>query len=88
MPELESPACTLDFRDPSNCLNIAMAKPGESIQLIVHSDDNATATRVEAMGTLSNDGKTFTVVVTTEYGGLQRYDWPYRDVLKTLSDLG
>ena len=88
MPELESPACTLDLRDPSNCLNIAMTKPGESIRVIVHTDDNATATRMEAMGTLSNDGKTFSVVVTTEYGGLQKYDLSCRDVLKTISDLG
>jgi hypothetical protein len=88
MPELESPpCCTLDLRDPSNCINIAMAKPGESIRVIVHTDDNATATLMEAMGTLSNDGKTFSVVVTTEYGGLQRYDLSHRDLLKTLSDL-
>ena len=87
MPELELPPCTLDLRDPSNCVNIAMAKPGESIRVMMRTDDNATATPMEAMGTLSNDGKSFSVVVTTEHGGLQRYDLSYRDLLKTLSDL-
>ena len=88
MPELESPTCTIDLRDPSNCLNIAMAKPGESVRVIVRTDDNATAaTLMEGMGMLSNDGKSFSVVVTTENGGLQRYDLSYRDLLKTLSGL-
>ena len=88
MPELESPTRALDLRDPSNCINIAMAKPGENIRVIVRSNNATAAMLLDAMGTLSNDGKTFSVVVTTEYGGLQRYDLSYRDVLKTLSDLG
>jgi hypothetical protein len=40
------------------------------------------------MGTLSNVGKSFSVVVITDYGGLLRYDFSYRDFLETLSDLG
>lgn len=89
MPELESPTCVLDLRDPSNCLNIAMAKPGEEIRVIVRTDDNATtATLMEARGTLSNDGKSFSVVVTREDGAQQTHDLCYRDLLKTLSDLG
>jgi len=47
MPELESPTCTIDLRDPSNCLNIAMAKPGEAIRVIVRT---ATATRSDTDG--------------------------------------
>ena len=87
MPDIESPTCALDLRDPSNSLNIAMAKPGEAIRVIVRTATATGATLMEAMGTLSNDGKSFSVVVTTENGGLQRYDLSYRDLLKTLSGL-
>jgi hypothetical protein len=68
MPELESPTWPLDLRDPSNCLNVAMAKPGEEIRVIVRVEDNPTATQLmEAVGALSNnDGKSFSVVVTRE----------------------
>ena len=89
MLELESPTRALDLRDPLNCVNIAMAKPGETIRLIVSADENATAgTPLDAMGTLSHDGKSFSVVVITDYGGLLRYDFSYRDLLETVSDLG
>jgi hypothetical protein len=84
MVKAESLTCPLDLRDPSNSVNIAMARPGEGIRVIVRLDDNPVA--VDAIGTLSNDGKSFSVVITTEYGGLQRYDLSYRDLLKTLSD--
>lgn len=89
MADLESPTCALDLRDPSNCLNIAMAKPGEEIPVIVRVEDNPTATQLmEAVGTLSNDGKSFSVVVTKEDGTLQTQDLCYRDLLKVLSDFG
>ena len=74
MPELESPTCTRDLRDPSNCLNIARAKSGERIRVLVRPEDDATATLMEAMGTLSNDGKSFSVVVTREDGTQQTHD--------------
>lgn len=86
MPELESPPSALDFRE--NCLNIAMAKPGEEIRVIVRVDDNPTAAKLmDAKGTLSNDGKSFSVTVTGEDGSQQVHDFCYRDLLKTLSDL-
>ena len=67
MSELESTICALDLRDPSRCLDIAMAKPGEEIRVIVRAGDNHTATQLmEAVGALSNDGKSFSVVVTRE----------------------
>ena len=89
MPELESPTCPLDLRDPSNCLNIAMAKPSEEIRVIVRVGDNPTATQLmEAVGALSNDGKSFSVVVTREDGAQQTHDLCYRDLLKALSDFG
>jgi hypothetical protein len=43
---------------------------------------------MDALGTLSNDGKSFSVVITREDGGQQTHDLCYRDLLKALSDLG
>jgi len=89
MVKVESPTCTLDLRDPSNCLNIVMARPGEEIPVIVRVEDNATAPKLmEAVGALSNDEKTFSVVVITEDGTQHTHDLYYRDLLKTLSGLG
>ena len=88
MAELELPTSALDLRDPSNCLNIAMARPGQEIRL-VRPEENATAAKLmEAVGTLSNDGKSFSVVVTSEDGTQETHDLCYRDLLKALSDLG
>jgi hypothetical protein len=88
MAELEevTTSRTIDLRDPSNCLSIATAKPGQEIRVLVRSEDNAAATLMEAMGTLSNDGKSFSVVVTREDGVQETYDLCYRDLLKALSD--
>jgi hypothetical protein len=67
MPGLESLTCALDLRDPSRCLDIAMPQPGQQIRVIVRAGDNPTATQLmEAVGALSNDGKSFSVVVTRE----------------------
>lgn len=87
MPELESSPVALDCRDPFNCLDIAMAKPGEEIRVIERVDGNPTAAKlVDAVGALSNDGK-FSVTVTREDGSQQAHDFCYRDLLKTLADL-
>jgi hypothetical protein len=89
MSDLESPTCALDLRDPSNCLKIAMAKPGEEIRVMVHVEDNPTTTHLrEAAGTLSNDGKSFSIVITREGGTQQIQELCYRDLLKELSDFG
>lgn len=75
MRELKSPTCNLDLRDPSNWLNIAMVNPGEEIRVIVRVDDNPKAAKLmEAVGALSNDGKSFSVVVTREDGTQQTHD--------------
>ena len=50
---------------------IAMAKPGEEIPVLVRPGDDATAQLLLATGTLSNDGKFFSVVVTSEDGSQQ-----------------
>ena len=100
MPELESPTGALDLRDPSICIDIAMARPGKEIRVIVRVGDNPTAAHLmEAVGALSNDGEGFSVVVTREDlsshlkslpkpedGVQQTYDLCYRDLLKALSD--
>ena len=89
MAEFESQTCVPDLRHPSNCLNIASAKPGEEIRVLVRPEDDAAATDLmEAVGTLSNDGKSFSVVVTREDGVQETHDLCYRDLLKALSDLG
>ena len=89
MSNLESPTCALDLQDPSNCVSIAMAQPGQEIRVMVRVEDNPTATQLmEAVGTLSNDGKSFSVVVTREDGTQQTQYLCYRDLLKVLSDLG
>lgn len=86
MAEVESTTYSLDLRDPSNCLNIAMAKPGEELRVIVRVEDNVTAEKLmETMGALSEDGKSFSVVVTREDGAQQTHDLCYRDLLKALS---
>ena len=88
MAEVESPTSVVDLRDPSNCLNIAMAKPGREIRVIVRVGDNPTAIQLmEAVGALSNDGKSFSVVVTRGDGTQQTHDLCYRDLLKALSDI-
>jgi len=87
MAEFESPTCALDLRHSSNCLTIASAKPGQDIPLLVHLEDDATAELIVATGTLSNDGKTFSVVVTRADGSQQTHDLCYRDLLKALSDI-
>ena len=88
MAKFESPTCVLNLRHRSNCLSIASAKPGQEIRVLVHPEDDATAQLIVATGTLSNDGKLFSVVVTTADGAQQTHDLCYRDLLKTLSDLG
>ena len=89
MSDLESPTGALDLRDPSNCVNIAMARPGEEIRVIVRVEDNPRAKQLlEAVGKLSNDGKSFSVVVTREDGTQQTQDLCYRDLLKVLSAPG
>jgi len=88
MPELKSPTCALDLREPSNCLNIAMAKPREEIRVIVRVKDKATTVKLmEAVGALSNDGKSFSAVVTREDDAQQTQDLCYRDLLKSFSYL-
>jgi hypothetical protein len=56
--------------------------------VLVHPEDDATAQLIVATGSLSNDGTSFSVVVRGADGAQQTHDLCYRDLLKTLSDLG
>ena len=87
MPEAEFPTATLDLCHPSNCINEATARAGKAIRVLVRSEDGPTTELTEAMGTLSNDGKVFAVVVTREDGTQPTHGLRYRDVLKALSDI-
>ena len=87
MAEFESPTYALDLRHQSNCLSIASAKPGQEIRVLVRPEDDATAELTIATGTLSNDGTSFSVVVTGPDGAQQTHDLCYRDLLKALSDI-
>jgi hypothetical protein len=68
MAKIQSLTYTRDLRDPSNSLSIASAEPSREIRVLVRPEDDATAKLIEAVGTLSNDGKSFSVVVTREDG--------------------
>ena len=87
MAKVESLTCALDLRDPSNSLSIAGAKSGQEIRVLVRPGDDATAKLMEAVGTLSDDGKSFSVVVTREDGAQQTHDLCYRNPLKALSNI-
>ena len=74
MAELESPTCVRNLRHASNYLNRGTAKSG-AIRVLVYPEDDATKKLIEAVGTLSNDGKSFSVVVTREDGAQQTDDY-------------
>ena len=69
MEEMELPTCIPLVRHPSNCLNDANTKSGEVIRVRVRPKDDTTKKLIEAVGTLSNDGNSFSVVVTREEDG-------------------
>jgi hypothetical protein len=68
MAEFESLKCSLDLRHRSNCFSIASTKSGQEIRVLVRPKNDAMAKLIEAAGTLSNDGKSFSVVLTRADG--------------------
>ena len=74
MAKVESLTCALDLRGTSNSLSIASVKSGQEIRVLVRPEDDATAKLMEAVGTLSNDGRSFSIVVTREDGTQQTHD--------------
>ena len=84
MPDFESPTYVLDLRDRSNCSRIESVKPGKAIQILVRPEHDTTAQPTVAKGTRSNDGASFSLVVTTA-DGEQTHDWGYKDLLEAIS---
>ncbi len=68
MDEMESSPRLPTLQHPSNCLHIANGKSGEVIRVRVRPNNDTTKKLIEAVGTLSHDGKSFSVVVTREDG--------------------
>ena len=87
MVAFESPTYTLELRHRSNCSRIACAQAGKEIPVLVRSKDGATAKLIEARGTLSNDGKSFSIVVKGADGAQETLDLCYRDLLKAFSEI-
>ncbi len=87
MAKVELRMCTRDFRGKFNYLSIDSAKPSQEIRVLVRAEDDATAKLMEAVGALSNDGKSFSVVVTREDGAQQTHDLCHRDLVKALSGI-
>jgi hypothetical protein len=65
MAESDSSKGIFNLRHPSNCLH-ATGKFGQVIRVLVRPEDDFTKKLIEAVGTLSNDGNSFSVVVTRE----------------------
>lgn len=84
MAEFESPTYVLDLRDRSNCSRIESAKPGKEIRVLVRPEHDTTVRPIVAKATLSNDGASFFVVVTTA-DGEQTHDWGFKDLLEAIS---
>lgn len=68
MPESDSSKSFLNLRNSQNCLNIATIKSTQVIRVLVRPENDVTKKLIENVGTLSNDGKSFSVVVTREDG--------------------
>ena len=87
MPEFKTPTYGVELRHRSNCLGIACAQSGKAIPVLVRPTDAPSDTLIEARGTLSNDGTSFSVVVNRADGAQQTHDLCYRDLLKALSEI-
>ena len=64
----DSSHSVLNLRNPSDCLNLATTQFPHVIRVLVRPQDNITKKLIENVGTLSSDGKSFSVVVTREDG--------------------
>ena len=87
MVAFESPTYSLDLRHSSNCSRIACAQSGREIPVFVRPKDDSMANLIEARGTLSNDGKSFSIVVKGADGAQETLELCYRDLLKAFSEI-
>jgi hypothetical protein len=82
MAEFESLTYVLYLRDKSTCSRIQSARPGKEVQVLVRPEDDTTAKPIVAKGILSNDGASFSVVVTRADGKQQTHAWNYKEILE------
>ena len=68
MSEPDSSISFRNLRNPSSGLTISTAKFSQVIRVLVRPEDDITKKLIENVGTLSNDGKSFSIVVTREDG--------------------
>jgi hypothetical protein len=83
--EFDSPTYVLDLRNKLNCLRIESAQPGEEIQVLVRPKHDHMAKPVLAKGMLSQDGASFSVVITRADGTQESYPLIYANLMKALS---
>lgn len=57
------------------------------MQVLVRPDHDAKANPIVAKGILSDDGASFSVVVTRADGKQQTHPWNYKELLETISVL-
>jgi hypothetical protein len=86
MAEFESPTYVLHLRDKSTCSRIQSARPGKEVPVLVRPELNKTAKPIKAKGILSDDGKTFSVVVTRADGKQQTHAWNYKELLEQINN--
>ena len=75
----------LAYKHRSNWSRIECAQPGRTMKVFVHPSQEPLAQPIHAKGTLSQDRKWFTVLVTTPAGKQESYDYDYRTLLDTIS---
>ena len=73
MAQFESPIYVLELRYRSNCAKIESAQPGKEIDILVRPIGDPMAKPIAAKGTRSQDGASFSVVVTRGDGAQQSY---------------
>ena len=68
----------IDFRDSANCSRIESAQPGETIEVLVHPDQEPLSDPLYAKGTRSRNGTLFILEITTADGKHQSLEWEYQ----------
>lgn len=83
MPHFDEPTYVFDFRSTLNCTKTEMAKPGETITVLVRPEGEPHAPAVSAQGTRSADGESFEVSATTD-AGMQKHTWMWEVLMNAI----
>lgn len=76
MPDPSRTSYVIDFRNTLNCARLQSAKPGQRISLLVRPEKLPNGASIEATGTRSADGSSFTIAVMTgECPDEQSWTW-------------